>query len=116
MRRLQDGLLLAVATLLAVGLIAAVASSVGYSVKASTREYEYKILRKEYQERIEKERNEFEGVIGKLNDRIESEAYVNKRRYEVLQAEIYDKCPPPKHDEEKHTLLENNLPIEKQKQ
>ncbi len=39
MRRLQDGLLLAVATLLAVWLIAAVASSVGYSVKASTREY-----------------------------------------------------------------------------
>ena len=106
--------MIAMAFLLSVGLIAAVASSVGYSVKASTREYEYKILRKEYQERIKHEREEFEEVIGKLNDRIESEAYVNKRRYEVLQADLYDRCPPPPDDHnhliiEPHTLQDGGL-------
>ncbi len=47
-----------------------------------------------------------------MNDRIESEACVNKRRYEVLQAEIYDKCPPPRHEEE--ASPSNSLLIEKQ--
>lgn len=84
-----------------VGLIAAIATTVGYATKAASREYEYEALRKEYQERIEKEKKGFADIITELNRRIESDAYVNKRRYELLNAELHDICKPALEELEK---------------
>lgn len=90
----QDYIMMALMLLMSVGLIAAVATTVGYATKAASREYEYEMLRQEYQARIEKEKRGIVDVITELNERIESEAYVNKRRYELLSAELYDVCLP----------------------
>lgn len=92
--RRQDMFMMALTLLMSVGLIAAVATTVGYATKASTREYEYEVLREEYRQRIEKEKELMVNVITELNRRIESEAYVNKRRYELLSAELYGVCVP----------------------
>lgn len=98
--------MMALMLLMSVGLIAAVATTVGYATKAASREYEYELLRQEYQARIEKEKEGFVDVITELNKRIESEAYVNKRRYELLSAELYDVCLPAINELE---LQKNNV-------
>ena len=94
MQRKSDYFMMALMLILSVGLIAAVSVSVGYATKAATREYEYEMLRKEYQERIEKEKEEVTTAINKLNERLQSESYVNTRRYELLSAEINRICIP----------------------
>ena len=104
--RRQDYFMMALMLLMSVGLIAAVATTVGYATKAASREYEYEMLRQEYQARIEKEKRGFVEVITELNKRIESEAYVNKRRYELLSAELYDVCLPAINELE---LQKNNV-------
>lgn len=104
--RKQDYFMMALMLLMSVGLIAAVATTVGYATKAASREYEYEMLRQEYQARIEKEKRVFVDVITELNKRIESEAYVNKRRYELLSAELYDVCLPAINELE---LQKNNV-------
>ena len=104
--RTQNYIMMALMLLMSVGLIAAVATTVGYATKAASREYEYEMLRQEYQARIEKEKRGFVDVITELNKRIESEAYVNKRRYELLSAELYDVCLPAINELE---LQKNNV-------
>lgn len=104
--RTQNYIMMALMLLMSVGLIAAVATTVGYATKAASREYEYEMLRQEYQARIEKEKRGFVEVITELNKRIESEAYVNKRRYELLSAELYDVCLPAINELE---LQKNNV-------
>lgn len=104
--RTQNYIMMALMLLMSVGLIAAVATTVGYATKAASREYEYELLRQEYQARIEKEKRVFVDVITELNKRVESEAYVNKRRYELLSAELYDVCLPAINELE---LQKNNV-------
>lgn len=88
MKRKQDYLLMALTLLMTLGLIGAISVSVNYATKAATREYEYEILRREYQERIEKEKAALKNEIDSLNHKMESESYLNSRRFDILSAEL----------------------------
>lgn len=97
MNRKQDYLLMALMLLMTIGLIGAISVSVVYATKASTREYEYEILRREYQERMDKEKKELTETIDKLNHRLESESYLNSRRFDILSAELKQLKQKQKH-------------------
>lgn len=94
MNRKSDYFMMALMLLMSVGLITAISVSVGIATKAGTRESEYEMLRKEYEDRITKEREEITTILDKLNQRVESESYVNTRRYEILSSELEDMCIP----------------------
>lgn len=88
MQRFQNYFLMAMMTLLSLLLVIAVGSTVIQSTKMATREFEYETLRREYQERAEKDKELFMEELEALRKKVESDSYVNKRRYELLEEEL----------------------------
>lgn len=88
MQRFQNYFLMAMMTLLSLLLVIAVGNTVIQSTKMATREFEYETLRREYQERAEKDKELFMEELEALRKKVESDSYVNKRRYELLEEEL----------------------------
>lgn len=88
MQRFQNYFLMAMMTLLSLLLVVAIGSTVIQSTKIATREFEYEALRREYQERAEKDKELFMEQLNDLRKKVESDSYVNKRRYELLEEEL----------------------------
>lgn len=88
MKDKQNYFMMALIFLMVIGLIVSISMSVGYATKVSTREYEFEILRKDYEEKINQERKAREDAVKSLEDKFNSEAYLNKRRYEILDSQI----------------------------
>lgn len=101
----KDYFMMALMLFMTVGLVVSISVSIGYTTKAATREYEYETLRRDYQERIDNLEKELKKEQEKLSQRMESEAYFNKRRYEILDSEIKSLSDGRKN---KNTDLENN--------
>ena len=89
MQRFQNYFLMAMMTLLSLLLVIAVGNTVIQSTKMATREFEYEALRREYQERAEKDKELFMEELEALRKKVESDSYVNKRRYELLEEELF---------------------------
>jgi Zn-dependent oligopeptidase len=79
---------MAMMTLLSILLAVAVGTTILYATKSATREYEYEALRREFQERAEKENEKIMDELIDLRKKVESDSYVNKRRYDLLEQEI----------------------------
>ena len=89
MQRFESYFLMAMMTLLSILLVLAVGSTVINATKIATREFEYEALRREYQERAEKDKELFVEQLNDLRKKVESDSYVNKRRYELLEEELF---------------------------
>lgn len=88
MQKMNNYLLMALTLFMSICLVVAITAMIGFSTKAATREYEFEILRREFQERSEKDRKLFNDTIADLENRLQSMEYVNKRRYELLDAQV----------------------------
>lgn len=68
-------------------LVGIVTTVVGFS-GSFIRNYEYEAMRKEFDERLSTMTKERDKQIAELTKRFEDEAYLNKRRYDLLQEEL----------------------------
>lgn len=88
MQKINNYFLMVLTLLMSIGLVVAIATTIGFATKAATREYEYESLRKEFQERSEKDQKQLSDALADLERRLNSEAYLNKRRYELLEDQL----------------------------
>ena len=88
MQRKSYYIMIAMLFIMSVGLIAAITVSVGLVAKVSTEDYDLKIVRRDFEERLDRERKEYLKSLAELNKRLESSDYLNQRRYELLGKEI----------------------------
>lgn len=98
MQRKSDFIMMAVVILLSVGLVGSVSVSVGLATRTHKADYELMILRKELEERMDRERREYLDSLDKLHKKIESDAYLNERRYSLILKELQDKDAALKRD------------------
>ena len=88
MQRKSDFIMMAVMVLLSVSLVGSISISIGLATRNAKADYELIIFRKEMEERLDRERKEYLEALDKLNKKVESDSYVNQRRYELLSDEI----------------------------
>lgn len=88
MQKINNYFLMALTLLMSIGLVVAVATTIGFATKAATREYELESLRREFQERSDKDQKQLSDALADLEKRLNSEAYLNRRRYELLEDQI----------------------------
>lgn len=88
MQRKSDFIMMAVMILLSVGLVGSVSVSLGLASRTHKADYELMILRKELEERMDRERRGYLDSLDKLNKRSESDAYLSQRRYDLILEEM----------------------------
>jgi hypothetical protein len=88
MQRNSDYIMMAMLFIMSVSLIVAIAVSVGLVVKVSAKDYDLKIIRRDFEERQDREREEYLEAIEELRTTIDSSNYLAKRRYDILLREI----------------------------
>ena len=88
MQRKSDFIMMAVMILLSVGLVGSVSVSVGLATRTHKADYELMILRKELEERMDRERQGYLDSLDKLHKKVESDVYLNQRRYSLILEEL----------------------------
>jgi hypothetical protein len=88
MRRLNDYLIIILLCAMTLGLVTAIAVTLGYSIKASSKDYEIKKIKEEYLEDINARSVETRAELVEVKKQVESSAYLNQRRYELLNQEL----------------------------
>ena len=88
MRRRADYISTVVMVLLSLALVCTMSVSIGLAIRNTKTSHELNILRMELNGRIDKEREEYLDLIYGLTERVESETYVNQRRYSLISDEI----------------------------
>lgn len=88
MQRKSDFIMMAVMILLSVGLVGSVSVSLGLASRTHKADYELMILRKELEERMDRERRGYLDSLDKLNKKSESDAYLSQRRYDLILEEM----------------------------
>lgn len=88
MQRKSDFIMMAVMILLSVGLVGSVSVSLGLASRTHKADYELMILRKELEERMDRERRGYLDSLDKLSKRSESDAYLSQRRYDLILEEM----------------------------
>jgi uncharacterized protein YdaL len=88
MQRKSDFIMMAVMILLSVSLVGSISISIGLATRNAKADYGLIVFRNEIEERLDRERKEYLESLDKLNKKMESDSYVNQRRYELLSDEI----------------------------
>ena len=91
MQKMQNSVMMALVIAVAVSGMIVIALIIGITITSTVREHEYQLLRKEYEERMLAHSEVLNKRIKELEELQRNEAYLNKRRYEILEQYIKDK-------------------------
>lgn len=91
MQKMQNSVMMALVIAVAVSGMIVIALIIGITITSTVREHEYQMLRKEYEERMLAHSEALTKRIRELEELQRNEAYLNKRRYEILEQYIKDK-------------------------
>lgn len=91
MQKMQNSVMMALVIAVAVSGMIVIALIIGITITSTVREHEYQLLRKEYEERMLDHSEDINKRIKELEELQRNEAYLNKRRYEILEQYIKDK-------------------------